>query len=147
MRSTASARAAGSAVVGVLVGVAVAWLAVFPLVTVMMDLLDGLLLVRGCRWGWMPGQGCWSPIGVPMVPPPRVVCRIQQLRGQHGGLGTPLQSELRQDAGHVVLHGLLGEEHLLPDLPVGQALGDVREQLELLLGELGELRRRARRVA
>ena len=72
---------------------------------------------------------------------------IQQLRGQHGGLGTTLQSELRQDAGHVVLHGLLREEHLLPDLPVGQALGDVREQLELLLGELGELWGRARWVA
>src|SRR5688572_17433151 len=147
MRRTASARAAGPAVVGALVGVAGAWLAVSPLVTVTMILLDGWLLVRGCRWRWMPGQGCWSPIGVPMVPPPRVACRIQQPRGEHGGLGTPLQSELCQDAGHVVLHGLLGEEHLLPDLPVGQPLGDVREQLELLLGELGELRRRARRAA
>jgi hypothetical protein len=57
MRKTASARAAKPAVVGVVVGVALAWLALSPLVTVTMILLDGLLLVRGCRWRWMPGQG------------------------------------------------------------------------------------------
>ena len=36
----------------------------------------------------------------------------EQLGGQDGGLGPPLQAELGQQAGHVVLHRLLGEEHL-----------------------------------
>ena len=72
---------------------------------------------------------------------PVVVRRAEQLRGEHGRLGPALQAELGQDAGDVVLDGLLGQEHLLADLPVGQALGDEAEQLELLLGQVGQLGR------
>ena len=64
----------------------------------------------------------------------------QELGGEHGRLGAALESELGQDAGDVVLHRLLGQEHPLADLAVGEALGDQAEQLQLLLGELGAAR-------
>ena len=51
--------------------------------------------------------------------------RGQQPRGQHRGLGPALEPELGEDARHVVLDRLLGQEHPLADLAVGQALGDV----------------------
>ena len=77
----------------------------------------------------------------------RVSAQLEQLAGQHGRLGAALQAELGEDARDVVLDRLLGEEHPLADLPVGQALGDQREQLELLLGQVGELGRGRRRMA
>ena len=42
-----------------------------------------------------------------------------------------------QQVRDVVLHGLLGEEHPLADLAVGQALADEVEDLPLLLGQPG----------
>ena len=67
----------------------------------------------------------------------------EELGGQHGRLRTTLEAQLGEDAGDVVLHRLLGEEHLLGDLPVGQPLGDVAEQDPLLVGERGQLVGRA----
>ena len=46
---------------------------------------------------------------------------------QHRRLGAALEAELGQQGGHVVLDRLLGEEHPLTDLPVGQPLGDELE--------------------
>ena len=48
----------------------------------------------------------------------------QQPGRQDGGLRAPLDTELGQQARDVVLDRLLGQEHPLADLPVGQALGD-----------------------
>ena len=44
--------------------------------------------------------------------------------GHHGHLGAPLQIEFREDPGHVVLDGLLGEEHLRGDLAVPHPSSD-----------------------
>jgi hypothetical protein len=49
-----------------------------------------------------------------------------------------LEAEPGQQAGDVVLHGLLGEVELLGDLPVGHALGDEEEDLALLRRELAD---------
>src|SRR5690349_19487824 len=59
---------------------------------------------------------------------------VQQLGGEHRGLGASFETELGEDARHVVLHRLLGEEQLLADLAVGQALGDQLEDATLLRG-------------
>ena len=61
-----------------------------------------------------------------------------QLGGQDRGLGPPFQAELGQQVRHVVLDRLLGEEHPLADLPVGQPLPDELEHGALLLAQLGE---------
>jgi len=50
-------------------------------------------------------------------------------------LGAPLQAEFRQQVGHVVLHRLLGQEHPLADLPVGQAFADQLQHPPLLVGQ------------
>ena len=65
----------------------------------------------------------------------------EQTRGQNGGLGAALQAQLGQQAGDVVLHRLLGQEHLAGDLPVGQALGDELQDPPLLVGERLQLAR------
>ena len=57
-----------------------------------------------------------------------------QLGGERGGLGAALHAELVEQVGHVVLDGLLGEEELLADLPVGQALAGVGVALLLGIG-------------
>ena len=44
-----------------------------------------------------------------------------------GDLGTPAHAEFGEQVRDVVLDGLLGEEHALADLAVGQALGDQLE--------------------
>src|SRR5579859_4613412 len=56
-------------------------------------------------------------------------------RREGGGLGAALHAQLVEQRGHVVLHGLLGEEEVLADLPVGQALADELQDLLLLGGE------------
>ena len=56
---------------------------------------------RAPRGGALPG----AAVGLPVSGPSRRL-------GEHRGLGAPLQAELGQQARHVVLHGLLGEEHL-----------------------------------
>src|SRR5438034_6849097 len=62
------------------------------------------------------------------------------LRYVGGRLRTPRESELVEDAAHVILHGLLGEKEHGPDLAVGLALGELLEHLALLLGKRRELR-------
>src|SRR5664280_822630 len=52
---------------------------------------------------------------------PGVVVRLHDVQR---GLGTPLHTELCQQVGHVVLHGLLRQEDLLGDLAVRQAFAD-----------------------
>ena len=52
----------------------------------------------------------------------------------------PLQSQLGQQARHVVLHGLLGQEHGFGDLPIRHPLADQREHAPFLVGERGESR-------
>src|SRR4051812_9271503 len=55
-----------------------------------------------------------------------------QFGGEDRGLGAPLEPELGQEMGHVVLDRLLGQEHPLTDLPVGQALADQLQNRALL---------------
>ena len=52
------------------------------------------------------------------------VAVVAQLGGQDRGLGPPLHAQLGEQVGHVVLDRLLGQEHPLADLPVGQPLAD-----------------------
>src|SRR5438093_1518898 len=63
------------------------------------------------------------------------------LRHERGRLGAAGEAELVQDAAHVVLHRLLGEEERGPDLAVGLPFGEVPEDLALLIRE-----RRDRRI-
>src|SRR5215211_416317 len=56
----------------------------------------------------------------------------EDLVREHRGLGSTLEAELGQQAGHVTLHRLLGQEHLGADLPVGQALRDEFEDAPFL---------------
>jgi hypothetical protein len=58
--------------------------------------------------------------------------------GERGRLRAPLHAELAEQGGHVVLRGLLGEEHALGDLPVGQPLADQLEDPLLLVGQRGQ---------
>jgi hypothetical protein len=55
--------------------------------------------------------------------------------GVGGGLGAAFHAELGEQRGHVVLHGLLGQEHPLADLPVGQALADQLQDPAFLVGQ------------
>src|SRR6266545_3149463 len=55
-----------------------------------------------------------------------------------GGLGPAGHLELRQDARHVVLHGLLGEVELLADLAVGAPVRDQRQDPFLLRRQPGQ---------
>src|SRR3954470_8638838 len=67
----------------------------------------------------------------------------EQLVGQHRGLRAPLEAQLGKQARDVVLHRLLGEEHLRPDLPVRQALRHELEDAALLRRQGPELLRLA----
>ena len=62
------------------------------------------------------------------MPSPRAV-------RQGRGLAACRHAELAQDVGHVDAGGLAGDEQLLGDLPVGVALGDEPQDLELAGGE------------
>src|SRR4051794_10295083 len=64
---------------------------------------------------------------------------LREAGGVGGGLGPATHAQLGEDVRHVVLDRLLGEEHLLTDLAVGETLGDVIEDLALLRGEHCEL--------
>ena len=55
-----------------------------------------------------------------------------------GGLSPALHAQLGEQRRHIVLDRLLGEEHALADLPVGQALADQLQDLLFLLGEPGQ---------
>src|SRR6266545_2649901 len=68
---------------------------------------------------------------VPRLLGPWVVL-LMEARGQSGRLGTPLHTQLGEQAGDVVLHRLLGDEQPLADLPVGQPLADEFEYPPLL---------------
>ena len=67
------------------------------------------------------------------------------LVGDHDRLDPIPDAELAEDAGHVRLHGGLRDHHLGRDLGVGQAATDQAQDVELALGELGELGREAGR--
>src|SRR4051794_37043677 len=54
---------------------------------------------------------------------------------QHGCLRAALQSELRQQLGHIVLDGLLCQEHLGCDLTICQPFTDERQDPTFLLGQ------------
>src|SRR5690606_26671043 len=98
------------------------------------------------------GSSPATVVPVPPASPPRppadgtagasVAPWPEQPGGEHRRLRAPFQTELRQQAGDVVLHRLLGQEHPLGDLPVGQPLRDVLEDPPLLLGERPQLLRR-----
>src|SRR5690242_20231192 len=60
-----------------------------------------------------------------------------QLRGEHRGFGAAGDAELVQQGGDVVLHRLLGQVHVRPDLAVGAAIGDVVKDAPLLRAEGG----------
>ncbi len=80
----------------------------------------------GGRWSRASGVGgALLPLGEPG--------RVRR------GFGAAAHPELAEEVGDVVLDGLLGEEHLLADLAVGETVGDQREDLALLVGEAGEL--------
>src|SRR5918993_3651107 len=63
--------------------------------------------------------------------------QVEQLlaHGVHDGLHAGVQLQLLQDVADVVLDGVLGDEELLGDLTVVEALGHQPEHLELALGE------------
>src|SRR5512142_539931 len=78
-------------------------------------------------WGWATGPGSASARPDPM------------LRDERRRLGPPLEVQLREDRGDVVLDRLVGEIDLGRDLLVGLSLGHEEEDLLLLGGELGQL--------
>src|SRR6266496_863451 len=55
-----------------------------------------------------------------------------------GGLRAAAHPQLAQHAGHVVLDGLLRQAQLLPDLPVGQPVGDQLQDPLLLRAQPGQ---------
>src|SRR5215469_436536 len=59
-------------------------------------------------------------------------------RGVGGRLGAALHAELREQGRDVVLDRLLGEEHPLADLPVGEPLADQLENPPFLRGQPGQ---------
>ncbi len=50
-------------------------------------------------------------------------------------MGAPVHAQFRQQVRHVVLHRLLGEEHLVGDLAVGQPVGQQQQDAALLRAE------------
>src|SRR4051794_36700166 len=66
---------------------------------------------------------------------------LEQLGGEHRGLRATLEAQLGEDAGDVVLDGLLGQEELLTDLAVRQTLGHELEDAPLLRRQRTELGR------
>ena len=70
----------------------------------------------------------------------------EQAGRQNSGLRPSLQAKFGEQAGDVVLDGFLGQEQVLPDLPVGHAVGDAGQDLALLLGQRGQLVRRLRSI-
>src|SRR5664279_1640688 len=74
--------------------------------------------------GSRPGEVDTEGVITPALAPgslPGVVVRLHDVQR---GLGTPLHTELCQQVGHVVLHGLLRQEDPLGDLAVRQAFAD-----------------------
>src|ERR1700722_1997550 len=65
---------------------------------------------------------CGGPKGIRslFVGTPVVVLVAEDADRVCGGLGPAFHAELGEQGGHVVLHGLLGQEHPLADLPVGE---------------------------
>ena len=60
------------------------------------------------------------------------------LVGEHDRLDAVAEVELLEDVRDVRLHGRLADEELLPDLGVGEAVGDQAQDLELARGQLVE---------
>src|ERR1044072_31624 len=86
-----------------------------------------------------PPESTFIPSRLPVRPPRTLGTKVPSLpticpqTGGHGrGLGAPLHVGLAQRVGDVVLDRLLGQEHPLADLPVGQALADQLQDLPLL---------------
>src|SRR4051794_25404528 len=61
-----------------------------------------------------------------------------ELGDERGGLRTAAHVELGEDAGDVVLDGLLRPEQPVADLPVGQAVADELQDAAFLRGQRGQ---------
>jgi hypothetical protein len=60
----------------------------------------------------------WADVGAAAL---LVVVVAEDADRVGGRLGAALHAQLGEQRGHVILHGLLGQEHPLADLPVGQS--------------------------
>src|SRR5690606_29940718 len=80
------------------------------------------------------GAGARSPPGRRRPRAALVAALLHQALGDHGAGGHP---ELGQDVLHVGVHGALGDDQPLGDLPVGQPAGDEHRHLALAGGEPG----------
>src|ERR1700691_758387 len=92
----------------------------------------------------MPGadhleQGTRSLVAGPLVPLAAAgVLVVEDAHRVGRRLSAALHAELGEQRGHVVLHGLLGQEHPLADLPVGQPFPDQLQDPALLPAEPGQ---------
>src|SRR5580704_15704701 len=92
----------------------------------------------------MPGadqleQGTRSLVSGPYVPLPAAgVLIIEDAHRVGRRLGAAHHAKLGEQRRHVVLHGLLGQEHPLADLPVGQPFPDQLQDPALLSAEPGQ---------
>src|ERR1700683_5376007 len=94
------------------------------------------------RWG----QGTRSlPAGTSVIAGALMLV-AEDADGVGGGLSAALHAQLGEQGRHVVLHRLLGQEHPLADLPVGQPFPDELQDLALLGGQAGTRTRLARLV-
>ncbi len=73
------------------------------------------------------------------IPAPGNSAELDELfpDGDHDGFHPGVDLQFLQDVAHVVLHGVLGDEQFLGDVPVVHAPRDQLEDLHLPVGELG----------
>src|SRR5689334_1679634 len=91
------------------------------------------LMSRGCR-GKAAGASVTSPISAAGF-------SAADAGGEPGGFSTAPHAELGQDASHVMLGCLAGDEQPLGDLGVRQALADKSQHLLLALSEPADVLR------
>src|SRR4051794_809053 len=77
---------------------------------------------------------------IPLLRSTLVCSALRVLGGEDGRLGAPLEPELGEHRGDVVLHRLLGEVHLGGDLAVGHPFADQLQDPALLRGQRRECR-------
>src|ERR1700687_1302655 len=90
------------------------------------------------RMPWMPWPAQGTRSLLPGTSAVALVLLVEHPDRVGGGLGAALHSQLGEQGRHVVLHRLLGQEHPLADLPVGQPLADQLQDLALLGGQAGQ---------
>src|SRR6266700_2633638 len=94
---------------------------------------------EGCREAGPGTKGIRSSVtGTCVILAVGVVVVAEHADRVRGRLGAALHAQLGEQRGHVVLHGLLGQEHLLADLPVGQPFPDQLQDPALLTGQPGQ---------